>query len=237
MTIHHQAHQERVDAELGFEWDTLPPFVEDVSQISLGAAQVRLCRVAKSHRGISNLSGVKKLWAHGVTQDFLHEISALKDLEVLYMEKVTAVDLSAVNALPLLRSLSVIDAPKITNLSWLPMQPTLRSLAIENAKAIHDLAPLSQLTHLTALGIEGSVLTPMLVSSLEPISTLRRLRFLFMTNLRAKDESLAALLALPKLQVLQCAKFFPVEEFSRLASANPGLRCDWLSAKHWSATA
>jgi hypothetical protein len=237
MTIHHQAHQERIDAEIGFEWDTLPPFIESVSQLPLGASQVRLRRVSNSHRGVSKLSGVKKMWAHGVNQDFLHEISALKDLEVLYMEKVTAVDLSAVNTLPSLRSLSVIDAPKMLDLSWLPMQPTLRSLAIVNAKEVHDLAPLAQLTHLTALGIEGSMWTPMRVSSLQPISQLRQLQFLSMTNLRVKDQSLRPLLALPALRVLHCAKFFPLEEFSRLAVANPRLRCDWFSAEHWSATA
>jgi hypothetical protein len=149
--------------------------------------------------------------------------------------KVTASDLSAVNALPLLRSLSVVDAPKITDLSWLPNQATLRSLAVVNAKAIHDLTPLSQLTHLNALGLEGSMWTPMQVSSLEPISELRQLQSLFMTNLRAKDQSLRALLALPRLRVLQCAKFFPLEEFSRLAKVNPELRCDWFSAEHWNA--
>jgi len=235
MTIHHQAHQERADVELSFEWDTLPPLVEHVAQVPPGATHVHLRRITKSHRGVSNLPGVKTLWARGVDQDFLQEISALKDLEVLYMEKVTAYDLSAVNTLPLLRSLSVIDAPKITSLSWVPTQPTLRSLAIVNAKAVHDLAPLSQLTHLTALGVEGGVWTPMQVLSLAPLSALRQLESVFLTNLRAKDQSLQALLALPKLRVLQCANFFPQEEFNRLASTHPELRCDWFSATHWDA--
>ena len=235
MTVHHQAHQDRADVELSFDWDSLPPFVEHVSQVPSGANYVRLSRVANSHRGLCNLSGVKKLWAHGVNQDFLHEISALKELEVLHMEKVSASDLTAVNALPLLRSLSVIDAPKVTDLSWVPTQPTLRSLAIVNATAVQDLAPLSQLTHLRALGVEGGMWTPMQVFSLSPLSTLRQLQSLFITNLRAKDQSLRALLALSKLRVLQCAKFFPREEFDALKQAHPELHCDWFSTKHWNA--
>jgi len=173
MTVHHQAHQERIDAELGFEWDTLPPIVQCVADVPQGATHVRMRRTKNSHRGISKLSGIKKFWAYGVNQKFLQEIVVLKELELLHLEKLTASDLSALSTLPVLRSLSVIDAPKITDLSWLPSQSTLRSLAIENAKNINDLTPLSRLTQLVSLGIEGGVWTLMRVASLEPLSALR----------------------------------------------------------------
>ena len=232
MTVHQQAHQDRVDAELGFEWDTLPPVVELVSAVPSGASLVRLRRITNSHRGISKLTGVRKLWAYGVNQEFLQEILALKDLELLYLEKVTAFDLAGLASLPALRSLSVIDAPKVMDLSWVPLLPALRSLAIQNAKNICDLTPLSRLTQLVALAVEGSMWTPMRVASLVPVSALCQLQFVFFTNLRVADQSLTALHRLRNLKVLQCAKFFPRHEFDRLSSALPELRCDWFSEEH-----
>lgn len=233
MTIHHQSHSERIDARLGFEWDKLPPFLHRVDEIPLATTQVRFRRVGKSHRGIRNLKGLESLWAYGVDQDFLEEICSLHTLRLLYIEKVTAIDLSVISTLPSLGSLSVIGATKINNLSWIPTHQSLRSLAIENLKHVHDLTPLSQLTQLKALAVEGSMWSPMQVLSLSPLSVLGLLEFLFITNLRVEDQSLRPLHNLQKLRALQCARFFPHDEFRCLAQARPQLRCDWFDDSHW----
>jgi hypothetical protein len=228
MTVHHQSQKDRIDAGLGFEWDILPPVLDKLSQIPRNATEVRFRRNVKSHCGIAKFGSITKLWAHGVNQDFLLEISRLEKLELLHLENVTATELSPLKALTKLQNLSVVGATKVTGLNWLPTTPNLRFLAIENAKMVHDLSPLSELTQLEALGLEGSMWTAMRVSSLAPLSSLTNLRFLFMTNLKAADKSLRPLQELHNLRVMECGNFFGDEQFMFLASALPYLRCQWL---------
>ncbi len=71
--------------------------------------------------------------------------------------------------------------------------------------------------------------TTMRVASLAPLSRLQDLRWLFLTNCRAVDRSLRPLYSLARLEVLDCAAFFPDEEFVRLRAALPRLRCDWFN--------
>lgn len=233
MTIHHPEHANRMDAGLAFEWDTLPKFVDNIALVDREAEDVCLRRVARSHRGISHLKRVRRLWARAVDQAFLEEIAALPTLEVLHLDGVTATDLRALGTLPILRSLSVIGASRVANLDWLPAQASLRSLSLENLPKIAVLDDLSRLRQLTALAVEGGMWKPMAVASLGPLADLRELTHLFLTNLRVADKSLAPLHAIPRLRVLESAQFYPREEFIALARSNPALSCQWFDVKNW----
>ncbi|MGV3740773.1 MAG: hypothetical protein ACO1NO_00505 [Burkholderiaceae bacterium] len=233
MTIHHQAHRDRIDAGIGFEWDRLPAAVGTAAAISPDAGDVNFRRTARSYRGIAAHQNIRRLWAYSVDQGFLEEISALASLEVLYLNAVTAKDLSALGRLARLRSLSVIGATKVPDLEWTAPLHALDALALEHFKLVRDLSPLAGLTRLRALAIEGSMWARMKVATLEPLSHLENLNYLFLTNLQAEDRSLRPLAALKKLKVLECAAFYPKEEFELLAQANGALRCSWFMEKNW----
>jgi hypothetical protein len=233
MTVQHESHRDRVEAGIGFEWDLLPPLVGRPDEVEPGATDVRLRRTRSSHRGISKLTNVSRLWAYGVDQDFLDEICAMQALDSLYLERVTANDLSGMSKLVRLNHLSVIDATKVESLEWIPVHDGLESLALENLPRVRELEPLARLPAPRSLAVEGSMWTPMRVSTLQPLSLLTSLEALFLTNLRVADGSLEPLHALPRLQVLQCARFFAREEFRRLEQSRPGLRCQWFDGQWW----
>jgi hypothetical protein len=233
MTIE-DPHRDRIDAGVGFDWELLPPFVERPDEIAPGSTDVRLQRVRASHRGIAALGSIVRLWAYAVDHSFLDEICRMLSLELLYLEHVTATDLSGLGRLSRLTRLIVVDATKVEDLDWVPSLDSLEALALENFKRVHDLSPLARLTRLRALGIEGSLWTPMRVATLRPLSDLPSLEALFLTNLRVADRSLEPLHGLRRLRVLQCAKFFPRVEFQRLENALPDLRCQWFDARWWS---
>jgi hypothetical protein len=233
MTVQHQSHQERVEAELSFEWDSLPPAVTSPNEILGNAQDARLLRKGKSLRGISSFTRLRRIWAYGVDQELLEELCCLSELEVLFIDRVSAVDLSSLGRLPKLRALSVENAQKIRNLSWLPKSNSLRSLGLIDMKSLHDLSDLANQVQLSSIAIDGGALTPMRIASLVPLSSLKDLLFISLVNCRVSDESLQPLCSLKKLKVLHCARFFPRSQFQALHASLPALRCDWFSPDAW----
>jgi hypothetical protein len=236
MTIHHIAQQQRIDAGLEFEWDRLPAAVTQLTDLPSSTRILRLRRADKSHCGVSKLQQLRQLWAYDVDQSYLDELCELTSLELVYMERVTATDLTPLVALKNLSQLMVIGATKVSDLGWVSRLCSLRALALENLKLASDLQPLARLSDLTALAVEGSMWTAMRVATLQPLANLMRLESLFLTNLRVQDRSLQALHELRQLRVLQCAKFYSREEFIKLQIALPVLQCDWFEAARWQKT-
>ena len=230
MTIHHQIHQDRIDSGLGFEWDTLPDWLTSIESHNQNDHSLRLRREKKSHKGVSSLKQLKKLWAFGVDQDYLNEISELENLELLFMDKVTAKDFSGLAKLKNLKFLIIQNAPVIESVDWVNNLKTLIGLAFENCKNLHDIQSLSECTNILSLGIEGGMWAPMKLNSFKPLSNLINLEYLFLTNLKVNDGSLQPLASLKKLKIIQCANFYAKNEFSSLALALPRTRCQWFPA-------
>lgn len=95
--------------------DSWPACVTRVADISASNSLACFYREKNSHRGISKCSHLKKLIAKQVNQNFLKEISALKGLEYLELEIVTAEDLSVLKGLPNLKTLKIDSPRKTTN--------------------------------------------------------------------------------------------------------------------------
>ena len=151
----HTGHRERIAAGVSFDWQTLPPLEESLDDVPAGVEALHFRRVKKSHRGISRLRGLKTLWAHGVDQDFLEEISALRDLETLYVDGLTAADLLPLGRNSSLRRLILIGGTRVPDLLWLRSLPAeLKVLFLERFTRCFDLSPLTALPRLESLGFE-----------------------------------------------------------------------------------
>jgi hypothetical protein len=220
-------HQDRIDAGVSFDWDTLPAHCPTLAELAHDAQDLRFRRERSSQRGISRFKNLRRLWLYSVNQDFLDELSCLPDVEVLFLHGLTATDPTPLTRLRRLRRLIIAGGTKVQSLDWVTQLPPLEAFAIENFKRVFRLDPVSSLTSLTALGIEGSIWTRMRVATLSPLSQLRHLRHLFLTNMTAADRRLKPLHSLTALEVLQIGALFPDEELLRLRDALPGLRCDW----------
>lgn len=228
MTVAHADHGARIEAGIGFEWDRIPRTVTSLAEVDPDATDICFRRERASHRGLHGRGTFRRLWADAVDASFLDEIASMHSLEVLYLQRVTATSLQSLAALPRLRRLVVKDAPKVENLEWATRLPAIEALGLENLRRVASLEPLANLAGLRALGVEGSMWTAMRVATLQPLSALARMEYLFLTNLRVLDRSLRPLHGLPALRVLQCARFFADAEFAALGTARPGLRCAWL---------
>jgi len=235
MAILHQSHRERVDAELAFDWELLPAAVSSLSAISQDTQDARLLRKGNGLNGISSLTNLKRVWAYDVNQRLLEELCELSQLEVLFIERVRAEDLSPLRSLKKLRALSVESATKVTELSWLPETNSLRSLGLCNLRALGQLDGLESFPLLQALAVDGGIWEPMRVATLMPLSQLHNLRFLSLVNCRVADKSMQPLHQLSQLVALHCAQYFPRHEFQLLEASIRDLRCDWFDSDAWSA--
>ena len=230
MTVAHAAHAARIDGGVGFEWDRLPAAVTSVSGVDPEAADVVFRREGTSHVGLHRYTAIRRLWASQVDAAFLDEIAAMPALEMLSLQRVTAINLQPLARLLRLRRLIVRDATRVVDLEW-TRALALESLALENLKSVCSLEPLADQHGLRALAVEGAMWTAMRVHSLEPLRNLERLEYLFLTNLRVRDGSLHPLHGLTRLRFLQCARYYDDREFAALASARPELEGNWLEWK------
>ena len=221
------SHQDRIDAGVSFDWGSLPVHRSSLVDLPYDATELRFRRDGSSHRGIHRFSKLQCVWLYSVNQAFLEELVGIPTIEVLFIDGTTATDLTPLQQLRHLRRLIINGGTKIQNMDWVLGLPALESLALENFKRVSRLDPVASLTSLTALAIEGSIWTRMRVATLAPLSSLRALRYLFLTNLTASDRSLGHLQSLAGLEVLQIGALFPDEELLRLRESLPTLRCDW----------
>ena len=187
-----------------------------------------ICREKKSHRGIASCKNLTTLFASAVDQDFLDEISALQNLEYLWLEwPVTAADLSSLAQLQRLKFLKLDSPRNVTDFRVLAEMPALERLFIENAKHMAGLDWLTPIgERLLALGIEGSMWTMQKVPSLAPLAGFA-IEALFMTSVRLADTDLKPLASCPNLRYLACARFAPKASFEALKALRPDIYCSW----------
>ena len=209
------------------EYDSWPECVTQVADIKPDDSCLHFYREKNSHRGISECTQVRKLIAKQVNQDFLDEISGLKDLEYLELEVVTAEDLSPLQQLDHLRTLRIDSLRKAKDFMPLLNLPSLTKLFLQNSKHLHSLEPFSTAHQLVSLGVEGGMWSPQKIPSLKPLEGLASLEALFLTSVQLEDKNLSCLAAIPNLKLLKCARFAPKSEFEALRELMPELQCDW----------
>jgi len=208
-------------------WSDQHTYAKNVEEIDIDSDRALLYREGKSHRGISSRSNLRRLKAAQVNQDFLEEICSLEKLEYLELEVITAQDLAPLKNLVNIKTLILERSTKADNFSHLVSMSWLNSLVIQQAKYLSNLEFLSSAHHLQYLGIEGSIWTKQKIQSLEPLAGLKSLEQLSLTSVVLVDKDLTYLADIPKLKVLQCARFAPKSRFMELRKAAPKLKCRW----------
>ena len=222
-------HELRIAAGVSFDWKSLPPMVDALDGVPRDAEQLTFRRQGKSHRGIAELQNLRRLWAYQVNQDMIDEISQLANLEVLYVNGMTASALGGLGRLGKLRRLILHGGTKVEDLDWVAHLPaTLEVLYLERFARVTDISPIGKLTRLTALGIEGGMDKQVRIETLEPLAALSNLRHLFLAAAEVLTKSLAPLQRLHHLERLECTIRFPEQEFIELKRSLPKLNCDWI---------
>jgi hypothetical protein len=204
-----------------------PEALGDVLAARNDAERIRLKAGARNFRALATISNLKALWCFDIDAAALSAIGNCVRLDSLYVENLKTDDVAPLRELRHLKTLSLDTCSKVKALSFLSGMQSLSSLAIIHFKNVHDLSPLSELVSLRELAVAGSMWTRMQVESFQPLEKLVNLELLHLTNIKAKDESLEPLSSLKRLRRLDIANFYPMREFATLSRRLSGAECTW----------
>lgn len=156
-------------------------------------------------------------WETGYTSQFMLEcISTMRNLEVLSIGYSRAKDLSAIADLQRLQCLSIVSVGPATDLGPLCQLENLVSAFVGvSVRATNiDAFSSNSLSKLRALQLGESSENVVTLDSLDPLRSIESLEYLALGRIRARDRSLAGVLALPLLKKFQYDKnagFAPAE--------------------------
>lgn len=209
-------------AKIGF-----PPAVEDIGDLSGDEPLVRLQRDAVGIEHLANHRALRTLWCSGIDAERLEALARCEQLEELYLEDVRGHDLEPLTALTRLEVLGIDGATKVESLDWLDGVRPLLELRLQHFPRVRSLEPLASQPELRALDVSGSTWGRMRVAWFSPLSALRGLRLLYLTNIQCRDGSLRVIAGLDQLTELHIAGFHDWQEFATLSGLSPDIRCDW----------
>jgi hypothetical protein len=174
---------------------------------------------------LPELSKVKYLWFNSrVNQELFDAACEMPGLEGLYIKWSGIKSIDSLRLCSSLKYLHIGSSAQVENADILSEMTKLIVLELEDIKKMQDLSPIRQLNRLEGLAVEGSMQATHVVDSLEPIAELTGLKYLFLTNLKTKDDTLLPLQSLNTLVNLQTAWWWADEEFKILKDSLPNLK-------------
>ena len=174
---------------------------------------------------IPEMDHIRYLWfSSRVNQALFDAACKIHHLKGLYIKWSGIKDLSNLANLKNLKYLHIGSSPSVESIDVFSKMSQLIVLQIENFKRIRELSPLRSLSQLEGLAIEGSMWNAQIVDSLEPLSDLQNLRYIFLANLRSLDETLEPLTRLKKLRNIRTTFKWTKSEFQLLRESLPELK-------------
>jgi len=207
-----------------------PDAVTDVACVPKDVTSLRLVSKALNLALLLELSRLERLWCFDLNVESASMVGRLDTLRRLYVDGCRLAGLGALAGLTRLEVLSVERGTRITSLEELAPFRGVRALGVLHFPKVRSLTPLTQFDSLRALAVAGGMWARLTVESLAPLSSLRSLQYLHLTNLKARDGSLEPLASLTGLKTLELPNFYSIEEFARLSAHLRTTRCTWFSS-------
>ncbi|GLX71141.1 leucine-rich repeat domain-containing protein [Paenibacillus glycanilyticus] len=139
-------------------------------------------------------------------------------------------DLSPFENLDRVENLSLAWNTKAFQLWNMERNINLRRLVISDFSKLRSIELIKTGTVLESLELSGGIWTKLTIETLEPLSELKRLKQLTLTNIKVDDQSLGPLVELKNLEKLELSNQFAVEEYAKLSVVLTETKCDLFSA-------
>lgn len=146
---------------------------------------------------------------------------------MLYIYELSVNDLSLISTLKKVEILSLTWNTKAKSLWDITKNLLLKSLFIEDFSKLSSLSSLNNNLGLEYLNLSGGMWNSLKLDNLNDLSKLNNLKYLGLSNINTKDESLEPVAFLKNLQILEISNQFPTEEYARLSVLLPNTKCDY----------
>ncbi|WP_144680209.1 leucine-rich repeat domain-containing protein [Bacillus altitudinis] len=217
------------DPEYIFRHDAQPEVVHDLADVDENATELLITGKTKNIERLNSFSNLTKLWIYKVSQKEFNTILSLVNPKMLYIRELRVEDLSIISSLQDVEVLALEWNTKAQSLWDLSKNTSLKSLSLTDFSKLNDIAPLQKNTGLEWLQLSGGIWNTLNLNTLQPLRNLKNLKYLCLSNIKVKDESLEPISALEGLKELDISNQFPTEEYARLSVTLPNTKCDRLA--------
>ncbi|CRK84579.1 leucine-rich repeat domain-containing protein [Neobacillus massiliamazoniensis] len=204
-----------------------PKFVKDLKDIKEAPTEIALQGKTQNLQHLSNLPHIETVWIYTVNQKEFDLIINSINPKTLYIYEMRVEDLSALERLENVEKLYLCWNPKATKLWDMSKNPNLKYLSIEDFKRLNQIDPIESCSYLEELNLSGGIWNTLIINTLSPIKNLQSLKILGLSNIKLKDESLEPISYLKNLLELELSNQFPTEEFARLSVVLPQTKCEY----------
>ncbi|MFC4712997.1 leucine-rich repeat domain-containing protein [Planococcus dechangensis] len=213
------------DPQYLFRIDARPAEIEDLNDIDQDSEEIWIYGKTKGIELLASFSNLKKLWIYSVNQQEFDQILSQVNPEMLYIYNMRVENLSLLSNLTNLQTLSLEWNTKALSLWNISKNTRLNALSIEGFSKIRDIEPLMQAKKVEYLNLQGDHNNKLRIKTLEPLKHLDKLRYLGLSFIRVEDESLKPISNLKGLKVLAISNQFPTEEYAKLSVDLPETKC------------
>jgi hypothetical protein len=205
-------------------------FIENLADFNSNDKSLIMSVKAKNIERLKELQ-IENLWLVGAKEKDLNYILPLINLRYLNISQLLASDLSIFETQKTIETISLTWNTKTETLWDFSKNKKLRTVEITDFSKLQDLRQLSSAKQIENLTIGGGNDKPIKILTLEPIGTLKNLKYLSLTNLKLYDDTLRPIGQLKNLEKLEISNQFDVKEYAWLSSRMPNTIC-----KHFQAT-
>ena len=219
-----------IDDLIGMHPNVPPAVAEDLSPVDGATRRLAILGPTKNLERLSQLTSIEALWVGNVGErDFARIVSVIDPLYLAF-DGLRAPDLSLLGRLTRLQALEIRWNTKVSEISFLRTLIGLRLLTLSHCPKVHDLGPIGALRNLEVLDLSGGMWSTFKPESLQPLANLDKLWGLSLKAIRVQDQSLVPLTGLKQLRQLELSNQLPTEEYARLSVALPSTQCTHFAA-------
>src|ERR1041385_2126480 len=172
---------------------------------------------AKNLDRLKELS-IEHLWLVGANDKELRKILPLVNLKYLNLYQVLAKDLTILEIQRKQETIILNWNTKATSLWDVSKNTNLKTLEITDFSKLEIIEQLSFATQIVGLILRGGHNKQLKIKSIEPLSTLKNLKYLCLANLKISDDTLHPLGGLKNLELLEISNQFETKEYAWLAT-------------------
>jgi len=217
---------EKKQVDYIFHTNKRPDITCDLKDVDTSVTELLIKGDTKNLSKLEELSEVKKLWIEFVNQKEFDKIINLINPEFLYIYGMRVEDLSRLENLTNIKILGLESNTRAKELWNLKANPLLESLLIRGFSKLTDIQYLEHGSNLELLELEGNDSGQLKLENLQPLKHLQNLKYLGLSNIRVIDESLEPVSFLKGLSLLEISNQFPTEEFAKLSVLLPNTKCN-----------
>ncbi|MCO0600265.1 leucine-rich repeat domain-containing protein [Peribacillus butanolivorans] len=213
-----------------FRIDERPEFVSDLADVDESSTELLIQGKTKNIERLKSFYNLTKLWIYTVNQNEFNTILSFVNPKMLHIYELKVEDLSIIGSLKDVEVLALEWNTKAQSLWDISKNTSLKSLSIKDFSKLNDIRPLQNGTRLELLDLSGGESKDLKINNLQTLKYLSNLKYLGLSNIKVQDESLEPISKLKRLQELEISNQFPTEEYAKLSVAIPETKCDKFKA-------